>query len=29
MAVSTVVDTAKKSMQFGIFVFVEAQVINF
>ena len=28
MAVSTMVGTAKKIMQFGIFVFVEAQEIN-
>ena len=28
MAVSAIVGTAKKIMQFGIFVFVEAQEIN-
>ena len=29
MAVSTTFGTAKKTMQFGIFVFVEVQEINF
>ena len=29
MAISTTVGTAKKIMQFGIFVFVEVQEINF
>ena len=28
MAVSTIVGTAKKTMQFGIFVFVEVQETN-
>ena len=29
MAVFTMIGTAKKNMQFGIFVFVEAQKINY